>query len=264
MKNPLSKRILREIKGEAGKYIVIFLFMTALIAIVSGFLIAGESLKTAYDQSFDKYNVEDGNFELGEKADSECISSIESEEVTLFENFYVEEDTDDFDSTLRIFADRKDVNKVCLLSGEMPVSENEIALDRLYAKNNDLSVGDSFSVAGKSPKVVGTVALPDYSALFQNNTDFMFDSIKFGVAVMTDEGFQTMGDSHIHYSYSWKYDTPPADPSGKEAKDIPCVVQGSMYCKVVVIGIITYAVVAALLMRQTKKIPLADALKNVE
>lgn len=220
MKNPLNKRILREIKGEAGKYIVIFLFMTALIAIVSGFLIAGESLKTAYDQSFEKYNVEDGNFELAEKADSQCISSIESEDVTLFENFYVEENTDNFDSTLRIFADRKDVNKVCLLSGEMPEAESEIALDRLYAKNNDLSVGDSFSVAGKSLNVVGIVALPDYSALFQNNTDFMFDSIKFGVAVMTDEGFQTMGDSHIHYSYSWKYDTPPTDPNGKEAKDM--------------------------------------------
>lgn len=220
MKNPLNKRILREIKGEAGKYIVIFLFMTALIGIVSGFLIAGESLKTAYDQSFEKYNVEDGNFELAEKADDECINTIENEDATLFENFYVEEDTDDFDSTLRIFADRKDVDKVCLLSGEMPEAENEIALDRLYAKNNDLSVGDNFSVASKSLKVVGIVALPDYSALFQNNTDFMFDSIKFGVAVMTDEGLQAMGDNHIHYNYSWKYDTPPADPNGKEAKDM--------------------------------------------
>lgn len=194
--------------------------MTALIAIVSGFLIAGESLKTTYDQSFEKYNVEDGNFELADKADSDTVTAIENVDVTLFENFYVEENTDDFDSTLRIFADRKDVNRVCLLSGEMPEAESEIALDRLYAKNNDLSVGDSFSVAGKSLNVVGIVALPDYSALFQNNTDFMFDSIKFGVAVMIDEGFQTMGDSHIHYSYSWKYDTPPTDPNGKEAKDM--------------------------------------------
>lgn len=220
MKNPLNRRIFREIKGEAGKYMVIFLFMTALIGIVSGFLIADESLKTSYDQSFEKYNVEDGNFELAEKADSECIGSIEDEGVTLYENFYVEEETDDFGSTLRIFADRKDVNQVCLLDGAMPESENEIALDRLYAKNNDLSIGDTFSVAGKSLKVVGTVALSDYSALFQNNTDFMFDTIKFGVAVMTDEGFETMGDSHIHYSYSWKYDTPPADSNVSEAKEM--------------------------------------------
>lgn len=220
MKNPLNKRIFREIKDEAGKYIVIFLFMTALVGIVSGFLIADESLKTAYDQSFDKYNVEDGNFELAEKADSEIISAIEDEAVKLYENFYVEENTDDFDSTLRIFADRKDVNKVCLLSGEMPESESEIALDRIYAKNNDLSVGDSFSVAGKSLKITGIIALPDYSALFQNNTDFMFDSIKFGVAVMNDEGFAAIGENHIHYNYSWKYNMPPADPKGKEAKDM--------------------------------------------
>lgn len=220
MKNPLNRRIFREIKGEAGKYIVIFLFMTALIGIVSGFLIADESLKTSYDQSFEKYNVEDGNFELAEKADSECINSIEDEGVTLYENFYVEEDTDDFGSNLRIFADRKDINKVCLLDGAMPESENEIVLDRLYAKNNDLSIGDTFSVAGKSLKVVGTVALSDYSSLFQNNNDFMFDTIKFGVAVMTDEGFQTMGDSHIHYNYSWKYDTPPTDANSSEAQDM--------------------------------------------
>ena len=127
MKNPLNKRIFREIKGEAGKYIVIFLFMTALIGIVSGFLVADESLKVSYDESFEKYNVEDGNLELAEKADNKIIDSKERENVKLYNNCYVEEETDDFDSTIRIFADRNDVNKVCLLSGEMPREKNEIA-----------------------------------------------------------------------------------------------------------------------------------------
>ena len=220
MRNPLNKRIFREIKSEIGKYAVIFLFMTALISIVSGFLSGDESLKTAYNESFEKYNVEDGNFELAQKADADTIKSIEDEKVKLFENFYIEEKTDDFDSTVRIFADRKDVNKVCLLSGEMPETETEIALDRLYAKNNKLSIGDDVSAAGKKLKITGIVALPDYSALFQNNTDFMFDSIKFGVGVMTDDGFKTMGDEHIYYNYSWKYDNPPAEADSKEAKDM--------------------------------------------
>lgn len=220
MKNPLNKRIFREIKGEAGKYIVIFLFMTALIGIVSGFLIADESLKTSYDESFQKYNVEDGNFELSEKADEKLTDSIENENIKIYPNFYIEGSTDDFESTVRIFGERKDVDRVCLLSGEMPEKANEIALDRLYAKNNDLSEGDKISIQGKTLKIVGIVALPDYSALYQNNTDFMFDSIKFGVGVMSSKGFETMGDSHIHYSYSWKYDTPPDDPRGKEAKDM--------------------------------------------
>ena len=115
MKNPLNKRILREIKGEFGKYVVIFLFMTALIGIVSGFLVADQSLTVSYNQSFEKYNVEDGNFELAQKADAYTIKSIEEENVTLYENFYVENSTDDFESTLRIYADRKEVDKVCLL-----------------------------------------------------------------------------------------------------------------------------------------------------
>ncbi|MGN0614186.1 MAG: FtsX-like permease family protein, partial [Porcipelethomonas sp.] len=45
---------------------------------------------------------------------------------------------------------------------------------------------------------------------------------------------------------------------------IPCVVQWDVYLKLVVIGIVTYAAVAALLMRQTGKVPLGEALKNAE
>ena len=42
MKNRLNRRILREIKDEAGKNIVIFVFMAAMIGLVSGFLIADD------------------------------------------------------------------------------------------------------------------------------------------------------------------------------------------------------------------------------
>ena len=42
MKNPLRKRLLRELKNDIGKYLVIFLFMTATIGFVSGFLVADE------------------------------------------------------------------------------------------------------------------------------------------------------------------------------------------------------------------------------
>lgn len=40
MRNPLIKRLPRELKGDVGKYLVIFLFMTMLISLVSGFLVA--------------------------------------------------------------------------------------------------------------------------------------------------------------------------------------------------------------------------------
>ena len=78
MKNPLRKRLPKEFVGEIGKYLVIFLFMTITIGLISGFLVADSSMIKAYDESFDKYNIEDGNFELMEKAGDKLISSLES------------------------------------------------------------------------------------------------------------------------------------------------------------------------------------------
>lgn len=58
-----------------------------------------------------------------------------------------------------MFLNREDVNKVCVIKGKLPNSEKEIAIDRMYANNNNISVGDKISVGGKKLKVTGFVAL---------------------------------------------------------------------------------------------------------
>lgn len=49
MKNPLRKRLPRELKTEFGKYLVIFLLLVATIGLVSGFLVADGSMIIAYN-----------------------------------------------------------------------------------------------------------------------------------------------------------------------------------------------------------------------
>lgn len=225
MRNPLNKRLPREFKGEFAKYLAIFLFMTATIGFVSGFLVAGNSMIQAYDESFEKYNIENGHFVLEEKAEEETLTQLEKEDVTIYPQFYLEEDTDadgsgKSDSTLRIFEKRTDVNKVCVMDGKLPKSENEIAVDRMYADNNNLKTGDTITVGGKKLEISGLVALSDYSALFSDNSDLMFDAVKFGVAVMTDEGFDGFEDSRIYYNYAWKYEKEPkSEIQEKETSD---------------------------------------------
>ncbi len=192
--------------------------MTIIIAVCSGYLIADESLKKSYDNSFEDYNIEDGNFRLANKADSELIANIEAEGVKLYENFYYQEKING-EKTLRIFPDRKQVNKTCLWDGDMPSGDSEIALDRVFAKNNDLKIGDTVTVKGRELKIVGIIALPDYSALYEKNTDFMFDSVNFGVCVMSDDGIKALDSANIFYSYSFKYNDPPKEHDSKEAVD---------------------------------------------
>ena len=218
MRSPLRKRLPKELKKEFGKYIVLFIFITGMIAIVSGMLVASGSMYTAYEESFEKYNIEDGNFEYAQKAASTQIEEIEKAGVTLYENFYIEKETDEIDSTLRIFENRDKVNKVCVMEGELPVNDKEIAIDRMYADNNEILVGDTLSLAGNKVTVSGLVALSDYSALYSSSSDMMFDAVKFGVAVMDKEGMQKLKASNTHYNYSWKYDKAPKDE--EEAKEM--------------------------------------------
>lgn len=216
MKNPLMKRLPREFAGELGKYIVIFLLFVGSIGFVSGFLVADGSMLKAYDESFTKYKIEHGHFQTKEKISKKQIRTIEKENVTLYENFYVEERVSN-GSTLRIFKKRSQINKVCLMDGKMPNSKNEIAIDRMYADNNKISVGNNLYIGGKKLKVSGLVALSDYSTLFSDNNDSMFDAVKFGVAVMTEDGYQSFGNRHKTYCYSWMYDKLP-ESEAKEKK----------------------------------------------
>lgn len=230
MRNPLWRRIPKELKEELGKYIVIFLFMVITTGMVSGFMVAGESMKKTYDNTFDKYNVEDGHFDLSDEASDNMKDNIEDAGVTLYDMSYYElpmskigsdSENDAADGgvrTLRIFAPRHDVNKMCLMDGEFPVETDEIAIDRMYAVNNDIEIGDDIKVGDKVYSVCGFVALSDYSTMFQNNNDTMFDATIFGIAVVSNAEFDDLLEKNKTWSYSWMYDDGMPDEENDEKK----------------------------------------------
>lgn len=223
MKNPLCRRIPKELKDDFGKYIVIFLFMVITTGMVSGFLVAGESMKQTYDQSFDKYNVEDGHFALNSEATDDMKKAIEDEGVTLYDMPYYDLDmsikkSDGESRTLRIFEVRHEVNKMCTMKGSLPDRDDELAIDRMFAENNDIEIGDELEVGGRDYKVCGYVALSDYSTMFQNNNDTMFDATIFGVAVVTGAEFDRLPENGREWSYAWKYNDGMPDDEKEEKK----------------------------------------------
>lgn len=206
MKNPLTKRLPREFFKDATKYIAIFIMMVFLIAICSGMRVANESLKVSYYESFELYNIEDGHITFDKNLPDELKETFENDiGIKLYDNFYFDEDTSETGATVRIYKQSDEPNKPCLLSGELPSQDNEIAIDRVFAKNNSINIGDTITLNGKKLEVTGFIALPNYSTLFENNTDSMFDSINFSVAVMTDSGFDSVGSKNINYNYAWIY-----------------------------------------------------------
>lgn len=208
MTNPLNKRVFRELQGGLGKYFVVFILIAGMIAIYSGYSVANKGIAEAYESNDSIYKVEDGNFELFFEASDELIEGIEAVEGAeneLFENFYYQGATDEIDSELRVFANREGINEACVHEGSLPSENNEIAIDRMYAKNNGLSFGDTITVDDIEFEITGLISLPDYAALYENSSDMMFDATKFGVSVVTAEGFDHFSSDNLHYSYSWSY-----------------------------------------------------------
>ena len=257
MKNPLRKRLKRELRSDFGKYLVIFLLMVLSIAEISGFLVADESMITAYNESFEKYNVEDGNFTSEKKLKDRQINAIEDLGVTLYPLYSTDRPMNN-GTTLRFFAMREEIDRACLMEGAFPEGAGEIAIDRMYADNNGLKVGDRLAFAdvsgtaaadlqaasavqpatavqsasavqpatavqsasaGQTPSaaqepaftITGLVALSDYSTMFENNNDTMFDAKQFGVCVVSQEVFDTFDRDILTWRYAWKYNDPPAD-----------------------------------------------------
>ncbi|MBE6046289.1 MAG: ABC transporter permease [Clostridiales bacterium] len=203
-KNPLMKRIPRELKKDLGKYIVLFLFLALTIGFVSGFLVADGSMIKTYNDSFSKYNIENGHFITSLKLTDKAIENIEDEDVELCELFYKDKQTDN-DRTIRVYKIREEMNLADVMEGCLPEKEGEIVIDRLFAENNALDVGDLMSIEGKQFKVVGMVALSDYSALFKNNSDMMFDATNFSVALVTPQQFKNFSNAGLKYCYAWRY-----------------------------------------------------------
>lgn len=212
MKNPLSKRIPRELFGDWKKYLVVGVFLILTIGFVSGMYVANGSMTKAIEEGVKKYKREDGHFELEQKAEATFLDSLP---IKVYENFFrnEEEDNDndgEADGTVRVYIKSTEVNQACKMEGRFPETKDEIALDRMHADNAGIQVGDTITVGRKKYQVVGLIAYVNYSTLHEKSTDLIFDALKFDVAMVSESGFERL-NSNIHYVYAWQYPDKPSD-----------------------------------------------------
>lgn len=223
MKSPLKKRVPRELMGEWRKYLVIFLFLTLVIGFISGMYVANKSMMKAADESVEKYVREDGYLQFSDEASDELIDELESDDITIYENFckVVDEELENNDDEIeiRIYKLQDKFDLPCVMKGRLPENDNEIVIDRMHADNQKIKVGDTIKVGGKNFEVTGLIALPNYSTLYKSASDTMFDAITFNVGLVTDEGFERVAGK-LYYRYAWFYaDKPEDDIESKKKGD---------------------------------------------
>lgn len=219
MFNPLNKRIPREFKSNAGRYICTFILLFITIIVGAGSLVVMDSITLMLDNMEEDNILEDGYWETKYETTKDAIKKVERRGIKVFENFYVTDDEFDGNAKFYVFNERTEIDLPMVYDGRFPAtgSDDEIALDRLFAECRGISIGDVIDVNGKEFKVVGTAALPDYTALFMDNQDMMMNTKDFGVAIVSSEAFEDLEGQNLTYRYSYRFIE--RDKTDKEKND---------------------------------------------
>lgn len=229
MASPLRKRFPRELKNNLGKYLGIFLLMSVTIALTSGFLIAAHSIQVIIDDIPATYNVEDGRFTTAFEAtdtqlDAVCDAAQDAGGIDVFANWSIDADfaggTEGRDGTVRTYVHREQVDLAAYAEGRVPEAANEVAIDRVFATNNGVALGDAVTLNGRSFTVCGIMTTADNQALFQNNSEFTVNTLTFGVAEVSDAGFAALQTDGQLPTYMYSFTFRDADLTLAERTDV--------------------------------------------
>lgn len=145
---------------------------------------------------------------LDEKLFNKIIDNRKNEFLNDYKGYELElRDYKDIDYTLngkgnkgRVIKNGKIMNLTYIEEGRKAEKNNEITIDKIYAKNNNLKIGDSLNLNGKEYKVVGYSLIPDYN-LPLLGTDLIIDNKTQSFIVMTNKSFEELkGDESFHFS----------------------------------------------------------------
>ena len=213
---PLARRLPRELRKNIGKYLGIFLLMCGCVALTSGFLLAAHSIDVIMDGMRDEYAIEDGRVTTSFRATDAQLDAMRRAAdgvggVDAYENFSIDarfrhaEDDDGTNRTLRTYVHRTQVDLAAYCEGREPAADDEVAVDRVFAANNGLSLGDEVLLCGRAYSVAGILTLPDSQALFASNSDFTVNTLTYGVAEVTPGGFAALEAAGGAPAYTYSF-----------------------------------------------------------
>jgi len=200
------------------------MIMSAFIFVVMGYSI--RALKEPSEAYFEAYNQEDFNVVMFEQimpfdrenalaiGDSVSLSELYHQDEGVFDaliDHRIEAYEDTFEKTMleerlhkdlyydlggmqhfmRILKDMESINRTYVMEGRKPVTDDEIALTKVYGEAHGLEIGGTLTLHGQAYEITGFVLFPDYTlALF--GSEFIINNETRTLALLADEAFKSL------------------------------------------------------------------------
>jgi len=191
MQKVLRKRIWRDFKSNLPRYLALSLLIILAMYLVVSLVGAAETIIRGSENADSRQCVEDGDFSLFVPMKDEEMEDLEADGVTIEPQFYMDYEIDE-DHTIRIFANRDEVNRIDLVKGTLAEKENELVVERQFAEKNDISAGDVITFGGREFTVTGIGTTPDYDNILKSLGDTGCDCLHFGTGFVAADVYDTL------------------------------------------------------------------------
>ena len=191
MQKVLRKRIWRDFKSNLPRYLAVSRLIILAMYLVVSLVGAAETIIRGSENADSRQCVEDGDFSLFVPMKDEEMEDLEADGVTIEPQFYMDYEIDE-DHTIRIFANRDEVNRIDLVKGTLAEKGNELVVERQFAEKNDISAGDVITFGGREFTVTGIGTTPDYDNVLKSLGDTGCDCLHFGTGFVAADVYDTL------------------------------------------------------------------------
>ena len=191
MQKVLRKRIWRDFKSNLPRYLALSLLIILAMYLVVSLVGAAETIIRGSENADSRQCVEDGDFSLFVPMKDEEMEDLEADGVSIEPQFYMDYEIDE-DHTLRIFANRDEINKINLVKGTLAEKKNELVVERQFAEKNNISLGDVLTFGGREFTITGIGTKPDYDNVLKSLGDTGCDCLHFGTGFVAADVYDTL------------------------------------------------------------------------
>ena len=191
MNKILARRVFRNLKNNFVRYFALFLLIVMGMYLVVSLIASADTIINGVNEKAKANKLEDGEFEVFERLSKGELSELKDKDIEVEEAFYMDYKLKD-KSTIRIYKNRKKINLIDLDEGKLASSENEIVMEKRYATEHNLKIGDKIEIADKNYKIVGIGSVADYDAPFKEISDTSVDSNIFGLGFVSDKEYSIL------------------------------------------------------------------------
>ena len=222
MGRELSKRLLRDLRANAGRYLALTLLIVLGVYLVFSIVGSAEVVLIGTEKHRSINKVEDGCFSVLLPLSDSDMDKLSDKGTTIEAMFSLDLD-EESGKLIRVFRDRRNIDLVTLDEGRNAGTLGEAVLDKNFAKVNNISIGDTITADGVTFTITGLGTVPDYDTKLAQMSDTAVDHRNFGLIFVTDEQYDSIRDSSEKaedYNYAYRLGNEDSARLKEKIKDL--------------------------------------------